>query len=101
MLHWQIYYPGLHRSLTQAIVFDRVDAALICSTAVRTTGTASPSGLDAHAWRRLCTAFRASSSSLCHSPASVTKRLCSTYVEPKAVSLYWLTGSLLWKSALV
>ena len=68
------------------VVFDRVDAVLIRSTALRTTGATGPSGLDAHAWRRLCTAFKASSSSLCHSLANVTKRLCTTCVDPKAVS---------------
>ena len=67
------------------IIFDRMDAALIRSIALRTTGAAGPSGLDAHAWRRLCTAFKASSSSLCHSLANVAKRLCTTYVDPKAV----------------
>ena len=34
----------------------------------------------------LCTAFKASSSSLCHSLANVTKRLCTSCVDPKAVS---------------
>ncbi len=89
MLHSHMYYPGLHLTshlISHLIFFDRVDAALILSTSLRTTVAAGPSGLDAHAWRRLCTAFRASSASLCHSLASVTKRLCSTYVDPTAVS---------------
>ena len=68
------------------VIFDRLDASLIRSTALRTTGAAGPSGLDAHAWRRLCTSFKASSSSLCLSLANVAKRLCTTYVDPKAVS---------------
>ena len=59
---------------------------LIRSTALRTSGAAGPSGLDAHAWRRLCTVFKASSSSLCHSLANVTKRLCTTHVDPEAMS---------------
>ena len=67
------------------IIFDRMDAALIRSIALRTTGAAGPSGLDAHALRRLCTAFKVSSSSLCHSLANVAKRLCTIYVDPKAV----------------
>ena len=71
---------------THPVIFDRVDAALIRSTALRTSGAAGPSGLDAHAWRRLCTAFKASSSSLCHSLANVTKRLCTSHVDPEAVS---------------
>ena len=53
---------------------------MIRSIALRTTGAA------ASAWRRLCTAFGTSSSSLCQSLANVTKRLCTTYVDPEAVS---------------
>ena len=68
------------------VIFERMDAVLICSIALRTTGAAGPSGLDAHAWRRLCTTFKASSLYLCQSLANVTKRLCTTYVDPEAVS---------------
>lgn len=44
------------------------------------------SGLHADAWRRLCTAFKASSLSLCQPLANVTKRHCTTYVDPEAIS---------------
>ncbi len=68
------------------IIFDRVDASLIRSIALRTKGAAGRSGLDAHTWRRLCTSFKASSSSLCHALANVTKRLCTTYVDLATVA---------------
>ena len=76
----------IHRYLLHPVIFERVDAVLIRSIALRTTGAAGPSGLDAHAWRRLCTTFKASSSYLCQSLANVTKWLCTTYVDPEAVS---------------
>ena len=68
------------------VVFDGIDARLIRSTALRTTGAAGPSGLDAYSWRRMCTAYKATSSSLCQALADVTKRLCTDYVDPDAVS---------------
>ena len=67
------------------VVFDSIDAGLIRSTALRTSGAAGPSGLDAHAWRRMCTAFKAASKSLCQSLADVAKRLCSSLVDPEGL----------------
>ncbi len=60
-----------------------VDARLIRSTALRTTGAACPSSLDAYAWRRLCPAFK---SSLCQSLAEVAKRLYSSFIDPQGIS---------------
>ena len=41
--------------------------SLIHTTALCCQGAAGPSGLDAHAWYRLCTAFKSASASLCQS----------------------------------
>ena len=68
------------------VVFDSIDANAIRSAALRTTGSAGPSGVDAHEWRRLCTAFKGASTDLCNSLALVAKRLCTSYVDPKCVS---------------
>lgn len=68
------------------VVFDRIDASLIRSTALRISGAAGPSGLDAHAWRRLSTAFKSASSSLCQSLADVAKCLCSVFVDPQLLT---------------
>ncbi len=67
--------------MTSIVVFDRIDAALIRVAALRTTGAAGPSGIDAKGWRRLCTAFKSASNDLCHSLALFAKRLCTTYVD--------------------
>ena len=68
------------------IVFDSIDARLIHSTALRTSVAAGPSGLDAHAWRRLCTAFKSASNSLCQLLAEVAKCLCSSLVDSQGLS---------------
>ena len=61
------------------VIFESIDAALIRSTSLNTYGTAGPSGLDAYAWRRLCTSFKYASNSLCESLAHTTLRLCTVY----------------------
>ncbi len=68
------------------VVFSALDENTIRSAALRTTGSAGPSGLDAHQWRRLCTSFNAASNELCHQLAMVARRLCTTYVNPKLIA---------------
>jgi len=68
------------------VIFDSIDAAVIRSAALRTMGAASPSGIDAKGWRRLCTAFKTVSADLCHSLALLAKRFSTTYVDPKGLS---------------
>ena len=74
--------------LIHPVVFDRIDAHLILihTTALRTSGAAGPSGLDAHAWRRLCTAFKGASNSLCQSLAAVARRPCHSLVDPQGLA---------------
>ena len=49
------------------------------------TDAAGPSGVDATGWRRFCTSFKASRD-LCHSLASVARRLCTSYVHPTGLT---------------
>ena len=77
--------PGVPPEI-HPVVFDSIDACLVRSTALHCKGAAGPSGLDAYAWRRLCTAFKSFSASLCQSLAYVAKRLCSSYIDPSTVS---------------
>ena len=68
------------------VVFETLDAAKIRSAALRTSGAAGPSGLDAKEWRRLCTSFKHASKDLCHSLALMARRLSTTYVDPRGLS---------------
>ena len=70
------------------ILFDKIDGQLICKTALKTDGSAGPSGLDAAAWKRLCTSFKRASVELCDSLASTAKRICTRYVDPKAMAAF-------------
>ena len=64
---------------------------MICSSALRSGGSPGPSGLDAAAWKRLCTSFHSSSNDLCVALFSLAQRLCTQYVDP--VGLYPFVAS--------
>ena len=46
------------------------------------------SGLDAYAWRRLCSLFKLASQDLCHALAAVGKKICSSNVHPEDISTF-------------
>ena len=52
--------PSVH-----PVIFSSLNAAVIRSAALRTSGAAGPSGIDARGWRRLCTSFHSASGELC------------------------------------
>ena len=66
MLDASAQKPAVH-----AIIFDVIDGLLIRKMALKSTGSAGPSGLDASAWKRLCTSFQKSSKNLCNALASL------------------------------
>ena len=68
------------------VIFEAIDASMIRSIALRITGAAGPSGIDALGWRRLCTSFKSASLDLCHSLASTAQRLCTSFVDPSAIA---------------
>ena len=43
------------------VMFEPLDATMIKSAALQTSGAAGLSGLDAIGWRRLCTSYRSAS----------------------------------------
>ena len=70
------------------VLFDGIDGDMIQSTALKTDGAAGPSGLDAAAWRRMCSFFKTCSTELCDALAAVARRICSSYVDPSSLTAY-------------
>lgn len=68
------------------VLFESIDASMMRSAALRTSGAAGPSGLDAVSWRRLCTSFKSASNDLCHSLAITARRLCTDLVDPATIA---------------
>ena len=70
------------------ILFEKIDGQLIRGMALRTDGTAGPSGMDAAAWKRMCTSFNTASNELCDAMAAMARKLCSKYVDPRGISAF-------------
>ena len=68
------------------VPFKCLTGSAIRSAALRTQGTAGPSGIDAAGWRRMCTAFHRDSADLCAAIAAAGRRLCTEFVDPKPLS---------------
>ena len=79
-----IISPGSHVHELHPVLFEKIDAPLIRHTILRMDGAAGPgpSGLDAAAWKRLCTSLKAASADFCEALASVARRICSSYFDP-------------------
>ena len=70
------------------ILFENVNGNTIRAAALRTAGSAGPSGIDAAGWRRLCCSFHKESNDLCAAIAGFTKRICTTFVDPAALQSF-------------
>ena len=53
---------------------------------MHTQGAAGPSGLDAQAWRRMCSSFKSASTSLCTALAGVGKHIATTLIHPEGLN---------------
>ena len=85
----EILLPEDQQSETpDPIIFDSLNADQISKAALKTKGAAGLSGLDAFAWRRLCSSFKTASRDLCSSLAAVGRRLCTSLVNPEALSAF-------------
>lgn len=74
--------------LPHPIVFGELDGTCIRRAALRTGGAPGPSGLDAAAWRHMCTSFQQVSDDLCEALAGVARRLCTVFVDPCGLTAF-------------
>ena len=81
-------HPQCCRGRAGAAGVETIDGPLIRRTILRMDGAAGPSGLDAAAWKRLCTSFKAASADLCEALASVARRICSSYLDPSGLTVF-------------
>nr|WNS50068.1 DOMON domain-containing protein [Halisarca dujardinii] len=68
--------------------YDQIDGPFIRSIALHMSGSAGPSGLDAKAWKRLCSAFHNTSKDLCNALAKIARKICTTFVDPQGLEAF-------------
>ncbi len=70
------------------IIFNNLDAECMLRAALHTQGATGLSGLDAYAWRRLCSSFKYASHDLCHALAVAGQRICTSNLHPDDLSAF-------------
>ena len=68
-------------------VYQEINGELVREAALRTKGSGGPSGVDANGFKRIlaCKSFKRSSINLCESIATLTRRLCTEFVDPLTI----------------
>ena len=70
------------------ILFYGLSPETILQSALHTQGSAGPSGLDAQAWRCMCSSFKSASIDLCAALANVGNRIATIPVHPDGLSAF-------------
>ena len=73
--------PTTERPCYDPVIFGCLTSDMIKRASLHTRGAAGPSGVDAYAWRRMCTSFGDASVGLCGSLASVARCITTTKVN--------------------
>ena len=65
---------------------NEIDGEMIRDAALRTKGSGGPSGVDSTGFKRIlgCKSFK-SSTSLCDALATMTRKLCTEYIDPNTI----------------
>ena len=65
-------------------LYYEINGDMVRDATLRTKGSGGPSGVDANGFRRIltCKSFKRSGTELCEAIASMTKCLCTEYVDP-------------------
>ena len=71
-----------------SIFFERITGATIRAAALKSSGSAGPSGVDANGWRRLCISFKAASKELCSSIAALARRISTEFIDPTSMETF-------------
>ena len=60
---------------------------MVREAALKTKGPGGPAGVDSNGFRRMmaCKSFKNSGTNLCSAIATMTKKLCTEYVDPRSI----------------
>ena len=80
--------PNDHSPEIHPILFEAITGNLIRSNSLRVQGSARPSGIDAAGRWRICRAFHGASKELCIALAAMTRRICTSFVDPSGPTTF-------------
>ena len=68
-------------------LYSEINGEMIREAALRTKGSGGPCGVDANGFRRMmaCKSFKQLSTKLCEAIATMTRTLCTTYIDPATI----------------
>lgn len=68
-------------------LYQQIDGEMIRGAAIRTKGSGGPSGVDATEFKRIldCKSFKSSSTSLFDALVTMTRKLCTEYIDPHTI----------------
>ncbi|PFX34367.1 hypothetical protein AWC38_SpisGene651 [Stylophora pistillata] len=77
---------GLIEEVPDSMYYE-INGDMVRDAALRTKGSGGLSGIDANGFRRILTSksFKRTGTELCEAIASMTKRLCTEYVDPRGL----------------
>ena len=66
-------------------IFQKINEKMVREAALKIKGSGGPSGVDSNGFRRMmdCKSFKKSGTSPCSAIATMTRRLCTEYVDPR------------------
>lgn len=70
------------------VFFHALDDKAIRQAAIRTRGSAGPSGVDATAWKCWCTSYGKASVGLCRALAAVGRLVCMGFIDPSVLRAF-------------
>ena len=81
--------PGTEEPMDiHPVFFDRITGATVRAAALKLSGSAGPSGIDAAGWRRLCVSFHSASKELCNAIAELARRICTQFIDPTSMQAF-------------
>ena len=68
-------------------IFQQINEEMVREAALKTKGSGGPSGVDSNGfqWMMACKSFKKSGINLCSAIATMTRRLCTEYVDPRSI----------------
>ena len=87
-LHQEAVMSGPLPIPPHAMRFASLTRETVRRATLHTHGAAGPSGMDADAWRHMCTSFGDASDTLCDAIAKCAQRLATTYIDPASLDAY-------------